>query len=327
MSLWWLALPVLALPILWHRRKRESLQAAPLATARFLPPADPRQVRVWSWQDKLLLLLRCLLLLALIARLAGLSFPWRGGSVLVLPAADAPWVDAQAKAAGFGDAPRIMLPSRDAFTWIAEHEDEFRAGARLMVAGEVPMPAIAPRFRHEVVLRSQPGKPAWPVREVAIIGERTQQWRAFFDAAASSGQQYRVSGAPGKETGLVVWDQAPAPPASVNVPLWWAPHPSAFGVPANAPQVDGLRYADTPNGRVWSAAAMPPQDAASARWLLGMWQQLHYPALPYAAPSQALARAPDAPSRAAGIALRRFLDMLLVVLLAAERILAHVRRA
>ena len=46
MSLWWLALPILLLPIWWHRQKRESVQAVPLATARFLPAADPRQGRV-----------------------------------------------------------------------------------------------------------------------------------------------------------------------------------------------------------------------------------------------------------------------------------------
>lgn len=327
MSLWWLALPIIALPILWHRRKRESLKAAPLATARFLPPADPRQVRVWSLQDKPLLLLRCLLLLALIARLAGLAFPWRGDSVLVLPGANATWVDAQAKAAGFGAAPRIELPSRDAFRWISEHEDEFRSGARLMVAGDVPMPALLPKARHELVLRSSAAKPDWPAREVALVGERTEQWRRFFDAASAGGQPFRLTSAPGAKTDVVVWDTPTAPPPTMKAPLWWAAQPAAFDALARAPEVAGLRYADSPHGRVWSASAMPPKDADSARWLLGMWQRLHYPAVPYSAPSQTLAPVPDAPSRGTGIALRHFLDMLLVLLLAAERMLAHVRRA
>ena len=38
-SMWWFALPVLLLPIWWHRQKRERVKALPLATARFLPRA------------------------------------------------------------------------------------------------------------------------------------------------------------------------------------------------------------------------------------------------------------------------------------------------
>ena len=58
-GLWWLGLATLALPIWWHRKKREQHKAEPLATARFLPRTEPRQTRVWRFSDPLLLLERC----------------------------------------------------------------------------------------------------------------------------------------------------------------------------------------------------------------------------------------------------------------------------
>ena len=59
-SLWWFALPVLLLPIWWHRQKKERTNVAMLATARFLPATSPEQQRVWRWVHVTLLLLRCL---------------------------------------------------------------------------------------------------------------------------------------------------------------------------------------------------------------------------------------------------------------------------
>ena len=86
--LWWLALPLLLLPVWWHRQKRQRMKADFLATARFLPSAAPEQQRVWRWRDRILLLVRCLLLLGLIAWLASMIFPWRGDTVLLDAGAD-----------------------------------------------------------------------------------------------------------------------------------------------------------------------------------------------------------------------------------------------
>ena len=46
MSLWWWTLPVVLLPILWHRQKREQTKTSLLASARFLPAAEPKMRRV-----------------------------------------------------------------------------------------------------------------------------------------------------------------------------------------------------------------------------------------------------------------------------------------
>lgn len=322
---WWLALPILLLPILWHRQKRESVKAVPLATARFLPTADPRQVRVWKWSDVLLLLLRCLLLAAVIARLADLVFPWRGDAVLVVPGTDSAWVEQQAASTRMQQADRIKLGGRDALAWFAAHEREWKDGARILIAGDVTMPAAMPRFRHHVTLRTQAAQASVRPRVVSVASDRIQVWRSFLAAASSSGQPYVIGE---NKPELVVWDHAASPPASRKAPLWWATEPSAFPqlAAAKASGLPAFNYADTPHGRVWTAAAMPPQGPADAARLFETWQRLHYPPVPYTAPSQVLQPATDASLASGSGALRPFLNLLLIALFAAERILTHVRR-
>src|SRR5471032_1980597 len=128
--LWWLALPVLLLPVWWHRQKRQRLKAEPLATARFLPSAAPEQLRVWQWRDRILLLVRCLLLVVMIAWLAATIFPWRGDTVLLDASTDKAWAGQQIAAAGMGAAPRIDLPP-NALQWLRQHERDWRPDARL----------------------------------------------------------------------------------------------------------------------------------------------------------------------------------------------------
>ena len=148
-SLWWLALALLALPLWWHRQRRQRAREEPLATARFLPRSTPQQLRVWRFSDRLLLLLRCLLLAAVVAWLADLVLPWRGDTVLVAPGVDSAWAERQIKQAGFADAGGVALPPGDAFDWLKRHAKEWRRDSRLLVLGDVPMPAVmlAPRMR------------------------------------------------------------------------------------------------------------------------------------------------------------------------------------
>ncbi len=329
-SLWWWALPVLLLPVLWHRRKREQASSAPLATARFLPRAEPLQRRTWSWSDPLLLLLRCLLLLAAIALLADPVWPWRGSAVLVVPGSEPALVEREARAAGLQDAPRLVLPGRDAVRWIHAHEAEFAADARLLVVGDVSMPAGLPGFRHGVILRSAPAPAAAAApaeRRVAVFSARPQAWRRLF-GAVDGPLRVVVEADAGPRTQLVVWDRPEAPPAGLRAPLWWVADASGFPELARAPQVDGMRYLDTPRGRLWSAAGWPPPDAGAARLLLSDWQRLHDGPQPFTAPPRTLAPDGGAPVAAGDVesALRGWLALLLVVLFALERMLTHVRR-
>jgi hypothetical protein len=185
-TLWWLALPVLLLPIWWHRQKRQRVKSEPLATARFLPAAPPQTARVWRWEDLTLLALRCLLLAALIAWLAATTMPWRGDTVFIDPAltahtsqvassseaaqlrgppsASAPsgalapsaWLEQQIAAAGMSAAPRMPLPA-DALQWLQANEHAWRSSARLLVlAKSIAMPAQLPMLAHATDIRILP---------------------------------------------------------------------------------------------------------------------------------------------------------------------------
>ncbi len=324
-SLWWWALPVLLLPILWHRQKREQTQAVPLATARFLPASSPVLLRVWRWQDLFLLLLRCLLLATLIAWLADPVLPWRGDSVLVVPGADPAFVARQVRDVGLADARRIDLPNRDAYRWLHEHEREFKPRARLLLVGDVAMPAMLPRLQHAVIVRPQAAVLPPSEYHLAVYGQRAEAWRKLF-AALDGPQRYVLDDRAGPRTALVIWDTPQPPPSGLRAPLWWVADTTAFPELAKAPQVESLHYLETPRGRLWSAAWLPPRDAAAARTLFETWQRLHVGVRPHTAPPQAPivdARAPAGPS---GGALRDALSAALLVLFALERIVTHVRR-
>lgn len=324
-SLWWLALPTLLLPVWWHRKKRVQVAAEPLATARFLPRTEPRQMRVWRWADVILLVIRCLLLACLIAWLADPVLPWRGHTVVVAEGTDAAWVEQQAAQAGFKDAARLSLPAAEALRWVREHEREWKPDARLLVLGDIPMPAGLPQFRHPLELRTL-AKPAAPIAvHVAIAGERAGEWRRMF-AALGGPLRAVVDAAPGAKTELIVWDRPEAPPASMRAPLWWVADAAAFPELAQAPNVDGIRYADSPRGRLWTSDAWPPADPAAARRLLETWRSLHYAPLAYTAPAHTFAASGVPAATHANGALRGILMWALAALFALERILTHARR-
>ena len=324
-SLWWWALPVLLLPILWHRQKREQTAASPLATARFLPASTPVQRRVWAWRDLFLLLLRCLLLATLIALLADPVLPWRGDSVLVVPGTAPAFVGKQVRDAGLTEARRIDLPNRDAYRWLHEHEREFKPQAHLLLVGDVAMPAALPRLRHPVMVRSQAVPAAPSEHHVAVFSPRVAAWRRLF-AALEGSQRHVIDTQAGPKTELLIWDVPQAPPPGLRAPLWWVLDAGAFPELQKAPQVDGLHYLDTPRGRLWSAAWLPPRDAAAARTMFAAWQRLHAGVRPYTAPPQAPLVDARASAGPGGGALRDALCAALLVLFALERMATHVRR-
>lgn len=323
MSMWWLALPILLLPVWWHRQKRERIQAMPLATARFLPRAEPQQLRLWRWTERLLLLVRCLLLAAVIALLAGVAIPWRGDTVLVTPGTDPAWLARQFADARFAGARRFDVA--DPLGYLAAHEGEWKSGARLLVAGAVPMPAAVPKLRHSVELRTTASAFSKTEHRVAVVSKRAAQWRTFF-AALDGPQRYLVSDTPDARSELIVWDVPEAPPASLRAPLWWVGDASAFPELRNAPSVDGIRYADSARGRLWSSTEWPASGADGARTLFESWQRLHYAPVAYTAPAQVLGAASAARVAPADGAWRDRILLVIAVLFAIERILAHARR-
>jgi hypothetical protein len=358
---WWLALPVLLLPVWWHRQKRQRLKAEPLATARFLPAAAPEQLRVWKWRDRVLLLVRCLMLVALIAWLAATIFPWRGDTVLLDAGADKTWAEQQITAAGLAAAPRIELPA-NALQWLRQNERDWRADARLLIvarAGQVAMPARVPQFSHPVELRTKlaatpaAGAPIEHRIALAAPQERAAPWRSLFtafDRAGDGASRYALAGEPAAGTGLIVWDTPNAtPPASWRAPHWWlaAATPTAASAAARAaapavpvtvfPElanastltINGLtfKYADSPRGRVWTSDAFPPRDADSARALYETWQLLRAaPAPAYPAPSHTFSAARNALPAITDAKPATWLMLALLALFISERILTHARR-
>lgn len=346
---WWVALPVLLLPIWWHRQKRRRPTSVPLATARFLPAAAPQQVRVWQWQDRLLLLVRCLLLITLIGWLAAVAVPWRGDTVLVDAGADRAWAEQQIAAAGMTAARRMELPPAP-LAWLHEHERDWRASARLLIvarATQLAMPAHLPQFGHRVELRTAvaplaaASQPAADVRYIALAAkdERAAAWRALFAAFDHGGdgtQRHVVADSPQTSTELIVWDTpGQAPPAGWRAPHWWLGTGQAWPELARASTVtvNGivLRYADSPRGRLWTSEAFPPRDADTARTLYQAWRLLAAaPAPTYPAPSQVFAVAPTASTEIETEADTRpanWIALALLALFLLERTLTHARRA
>ncbi|WP_229425397.1 hypothetical protein [Massilia sp. Se16.2.3] len=203
----------------------------------------------WRWQEVILLLVRCLLLACLIAWLADPVFPRRGDTVLVAEGTDAGWVERQLQDPPFKEAARLVLPAPDALAWLRAHEREFKPEARLLVLGDIPMPATRPQFRHPLTLRTL-AKAQPPVEaRVAIVSGRAQAWRRMF-AALDGPMRVIVEPAPGLRTELIVWDMPDAPPPALRAPCGGPRTPAAL-----------------PNWRKrnpWAASAMPRARAAAS---------------------------------------------------------------
>jgi hypothetical protein len=307
-SLWWLGLGLVLLPVWWHRQKRQSTKATPLATARFLPRAEPKQRRVWRWVEIILLLLRCLLIAMVTAWLADMVIAWRGDT-RIAPAAD---------------------NGGDPLRWLAAHEREFKKDARIVVEGDAPMPAVAPTYAHAVKLETKPADRPAPVRHVYIESPERERWLALF-AAADGPVRYVVDNAVGTQTQLVVWDSEAAPPPGMRAPLWWTSSQQALGSPRKvAWEGLTLTVGSAPAGRTWQFSPLLPSSAAQARALLSAWEYLETGAAAYAAPPGELAKAPQAtavkplPVDPAPGPLREPLAWCALALFALERILAHV---
>jgi hypothetical protein len=260
---WWLALPLLLLPVWWHRQKRQRLKAEPLATARFLPPAAPEQLRVWQWRDKLLLLVRCLLLVTLIAWLAATIFPWRGDTVMIDAGADKTWAEQQIAAAGFNAAARIELP-QNPLAWLRANERDWRPTARLLIvarADQIAMPARMPQFSHQLELRTANVPAAQPAAiaqhiVLAAPAARSPAWQslfAAFDVAGNAATRHQLATEPDAGTTLIVWDMpSTSPSANWRAPHWWIA-PSAAATPSAAAITSGATA--TASATVTSAPA------------------------------------------------------------------------
>jgi len=279
--LWWLALPVLLLPVWWHRQKRQRLKAEPLATARFLPSAAPEQLRVWRWRDRLLLLVRCLMLVALIAWLAATIFPWRGDTVLLDAGADKAWAEQQITAAGMTAAQRIELPP-NGLQWLRQHERDWRPSARLLIVArgeQIAMPARVPPFSHQVDLRTKlpPAAAAATSAPAATLGAAiaptaTATATATAPGAAAATSAPAASAAPLRAEHHIVLAGAPELGAA------WRSLLAAFGRAGDGAERYTLTAEPTTATEliIWESPSAPPANWRSPHW----WLAAPGPALP-----------------------------------------------
>jgi len=253
---WWLLLPLIILPIFWLRQKRESSLRRSLATARFLAAASPHMVQVWRWQEWLLLILRCLLLLIAIAYLASIFMRWRGDTVLIASGSDSAWVEQQINASKMQDAKRMSfcadvssdvsssvscdIQSTQILYWLEQHQSWWKKSARLLVLGDahqIALNAQAPQLAQTLEVKVRPlsnlsdqGKSKTKPEAIYIVlhSDRAAAWQHMFSAfavAGSADQRYIWQQAPDARTNLVIWDSTNAVPQNWKTDskanLWW----------------------------------------------------------------------------------------------------------
>jgi len=243
---WWLLLPLIILPILWLRQKRESSLRQSLATAKFLAAASPHMVQVWRWQEWLLLILRCLLLLIAIAYLASIFMRWRGDTVLIASGSDSAWVEQQINASKMQDAKRMSfcadrrcdIQSTQILYWLEQHQSWWKKSARLLVLGDasqVALNAQAPQLMQTLEVKVRP--PSNDSKQVktkqldyyiALHSDRAAAWQHMFTAFAVAGKadhHYVWQSEPDARTELVIWDSTQVVPqnwkTNAKANLWW----------------------------------------------------------------------------------------------------------
>jgi hypothetical protein len=355
---WWLALPLLFLPIWWHRQKRQSNAALNLATAKFLQNANPQQRRIWRWRDIVLLVLRCLLLLCVIALMAELLLRWRGDTVLIAQGSDAAWVEQEIRTANmmtatrieFCEKPSCAVNTNNLLDWLQDNQMQWKSKAKLLVlatANQVPLNARLPKLGLDLHLRiSSKSTKTTPTllqsRSITLKTEKPAQWKALFASFESAGagtQKFSFSDEPTPATELIIWDSPQARNPKWHAPLWWTRSDTSLLASSNQkenakelPQPFkqlGITPADTAQGRVWTMDAQrewPVDDIESAKQLYQLWQQAQNVQVPYFVASQDIKALAKGDFLATSGNLREILLLLIAGLFALERYLSHARR-
>lgn len=347
---WWLLLPLLILPIWWLRQRRESAQRKILATAKFLAAANPQLVRVWRWREWLLMLLRCVLLIIVLAYLASLFVAWRGDTVLVADGVDSAWLQQQLKETGLQDAKQQRfcerrdcdIQSTQILYWLEQKQAWWKADARILIAakaGQLPLNAELPQLRLSTEVRIQADARQAPTRthHLMLRSDRPELWQALFRAFTVAGDgrdEYIWQQQSDAKTDLIIWDSNEVPPANWHATYWWMRRP-ADGIPTNLvaqdnPILVGLKLRQYQQGKVryWltdETGRWPFTSVHETRQWFSAWQHSKAPQMDFAFTGFTLPRAESAvPGQQENT--RRFLLMFLLVVFALERMVSHVKR-
>lgn len=342
---WWLALPILMLPIWWHRQKRQRTRAKALATARFLPAAEPQQQRVWQWVERLLLVLRCLMLIALIALLADVVSHSRGDTVILAEGLDKAWVEQQIQQTNMQQAQRInfcalsscttgqLAQQQNSLSWLSAHEEQWTKQARILILAldtQVHLPAQQTPFAHQIELGLQAtiNKPKPVEHHIAVVSERAQRWQALFKSYESAGlgnARYIIATRPNTKTELIIWESAVAPDASWRAATWWINDAKAFPTVKIDKEFGFAKYADSAAGRLYLSDWRISEES-EARSLYDFWQKIQPIHEAFLSDSQVFPISEKKASAVLGGQWANTLGFLLAGLFIIERILSHARR-
>lgn len=241
---WWLLLPVVGLPLWWHRQRRQTQKMHVLATAKFLSATSPQLLRVWRWRDLLLLLLRCLMLITMLAILVQPLWSWRGDTVFVGEHLDPQWVAAEIDKAGFKQAQRISycpamaceIQTDHLLLWLEQEQAQWQTQARWLILAQdqqLAMSARVPQVGHTISVRIAPlaahqalGQiPAdKQTLQVAIQTDRVDLWRRvfkLFELAGVENLQFNLTEKIQANTWLAIWDKQKEPDQNWHAPFIW----------------------------------------------------------------------------------------------------------
>ncbi|MBC3875239.1 BatA domain-containing protein [Undibacterium flavidum] len=259
---WWLLVPIVGLPIWWHRQRRQTQKMHTLATAKFLPSTPPQLLRVWRWRDLLLLLLRCLMLMTMLAILAQPLWSWRGDTVFVGEDLDPQWVAAEIDKAGFKQAPQIQycatakceIQTDHLLLWLEQEQTQWQPQARWLILAQdqqLAMSARVPAVGHTIAVRIAPlalgqgsDKTSSPtsgqtsskksankqILQVALQTDRADLWRRIFklfELAGVENLQFNLTEKIQPNTWLAIWDKQVEPDQNWQAPFVWRTAKSA----------------------------------------------------------------------------------------------------
>lgn len=356
---WWILLPVLGLPIWWHRQRRLTQKMRTLATAQFLPASPPQLLKVWRWRDRLLLLLRSLILLTMLAILAVLVVPWRADTVFVAKGVTPQALESAVRASGFSNATRLTfcpekicdITTEHLLFWLERHQVQWQAGARWLVvapATALTMSASKPDLSHDLLMRVTASDTTMPQQRTLVVvinttsGARVAEWRRLFSAfeTASAGTlKLTLSEDYDARAALVIWDKpAPRDPAW-RAPMIWQTISNAMPTKANVSSASSLMatlqslHIDVQlqdATQIWTmdpAHDWPLKRLDDAKTLYEAWRSVYPSIVPLQEQTIKANPAAYLSLTASDTGLQNLLLGLLLFLFALERSLAHVRRA
>lgn len=364
-ALWWLLLPLIALPIWWHRLRRQSLKIHTLATAQFLAASAPQRRPVWRWRDWILLLLRCLILLTMLAILAAWYVSSRGDTVLIGRGLDPEWVKQELQASGMQQAPQRAFCSTaeceirtdDLLFWLEQQQTLWHPQSTILILAspdQLRMRGQAPQIAHNLQIRIAPVRSSNLQKKnlvhIAIKSDRLPAWRRLFDGfevAAQADQAFVLSDKITPSTSLAIWDLAAPADLNWRAPLTWlveeksdasAQTSSNLNAEFESPLLQSLQIHSsiTKVGQkpiqIWQMTMQkenPLQNIDAAKRLFEAWQSVQPRAQRITMQSLDLAaskRAEGLSNQEAASPWQQILLACLILLFVLERGLAHARR-